>query len=110
MVCSYAPPSRSTAGTSSRARATGCTVCSTVPRTPSRRPWSVSAPSLPSPGALPVPLRAQMGLHTGAAEERDGDYFGPALSAPQLPIDRGIGARGCQDSADLNSESLVGEY
>jgi class 3 adenylate cyclase len=26
------------------------------------------------------PLRVRMALHTGAAEERDGDYFGPALN------------------------------
>ena len=26
------------------------------------------------------PLRVRMGLHTGAAEERDNDYFGPTLS------------------------------
>jgi len=27
-----------------------------------------------------VPLRVRMALHTGAAQERDGDYFGPALN------------------------------
>ena len=26
-----------------------------------------------------APLRVRMALHTGAAEERDGDYFGPPL-------------------------------
>jgi class 3 adenylate cyclase len=26
------------------------------------------------------PLRARIGIHTGTAEERDGDYFGPALN------------------------------
>src|SRR5262249_56382941 len=26
------------------------------------------------------PLRARMGLHTGAAERRGGDYFGPVLN------------------------------
>jgi predicted ATPase/class 3 adenylate cyclase len=26
------------------------------------------------------PMRVRMGLHTGAAQERDGDYFGPALN------------------------------
>ena len=26
------------------------------------------------------PLRVRMALHTGAAEERDGDYFGPPLN------------------------------
>ena len=27
-----------------------------------------------------VPLRVRMGVHTGAAEVRDGDYFGPAVN------------------------------
>jgi predicted ATPase/class 3 adenylate cyclase len=27
-----------------------------------------------------APIRVRMGLHTGAAEERDGDYFGPAVN------------------------------
>ena len=26
------------------------------------------------------PLRVRMGLHTGACEERDGDYFGPVVN------------------------------
>jgi predicted ATPase/class 3 adenylate cyclase len=29
---------------------------------------------------LSGPLRARMGLHSGACEERDGDYFGPAVN------------------------------
>jgi predicted ATPase/class 3 adenylate cyclase len=29
---------------------------------------------------LPEPLRVRMGIHTGAAEERDGDYYGPAVN------------------------------
>ncbi|HEU5103107.1 MAG TPA: adenylate/guanylate cyclase domain-containing protein, partial [Roseiflexaceae bacterium] len=29
---------------------------------------------------LPTPLRIRMALHTGAAELRDGDYFGPPLN------------------------------
>ena len=28
----------------------------------------------------PVELRVRMAVHTGEAEERDGDYFGPALN------------------------------
>lgn len=27
-----------------------------------------------------VPVRVRMALHTGTADERDGDYFGPALN------------------------------
>src|SRR4029453_11546386 len=30
--------------------------------------------------ALPEPLRVRMGLHTGHAEMRDGDYYGPAVN------------------------------
>src|SRR5438105_11961284 len=30
--------------------------------------------------ALPRPLRARMGLHTGTCEQRDGDYYGPAVN------------------------------
>jgi predicted ATPase/class 3 adenylate cyclase len=32
------------------------------------------------PWSLPEPLRVRMGLHTGSAELRDGDYYGPALN------------------------------
>ena len=30
------------------------------------------------PWSLPAPLKVRMALHTGVAEERGGDYFGPA--------------------------------
>lgn len=30
--------------------------------------------------AGPVPVRVRMGLHSGECEERDGDYFGPAVT------------------------------
>src|SRR4029453_18637159 len=29
---------------------------------------------------LPEPLLVRMGVHTGAGEERDGDYYGPAIN------------------------------
>ncbi|HEU4752044.1 MAG TPA: adenylate/guanylate cyclase domain-containing protein, partial [Armatimonadota bacterium] len=29
---------------------------------------------------LPGPLRVRMALHTGTAQERDGDYFGPTVN------------------------------
>ncbi len=32
------------------------------------------------PWDLPAPLKVRMALHTGAAEERGGDYFGPPLN------------------------------
>lgn len=27
-----------------------------------------------------TPIRVRMGVHTGEAQERDGDYFGPSLN------------------------------
>lgn len=43
-----------------------------------------AAASNPTPGTteapMPLSLRVRMGLHTGAAELRDGDYFGAALN------------------------------
>ena len=36
-------------------------------------PWDEIAPEIGG-------LRVRMALHTGAAEERDGDYYGPALN------------------------------
>ena len=35
---------------------------------------------LAEPWPLPEPLRVRMGLHTGVAEVRDGDYYGPAVN------------------------------
>jgi predicted ATPase len=37
-------------------------------------------PGIEAGAAEPVPLRVRMALHTGAADERDGDYFGPPLN------------------------------
>ena len=44
------------------------------PLLPRKRPWP------PSLGDLPTPLLVRMALHTGACEERGGDYFGPPLN------------------------------
>jgi class 3 adenylate cyclase len=30
--------------------------------------------------SIPIPVRVRMGLHTGEAEHRDGDYFGASLN------------------------------
>ena len=51
-----------------------------APRTPWPPPWPPSGRCAPKPGARPAPLRVRMALHTGEAEERDGDYFGPPLN------------------------------
>ena len=38
----------------------------------------------------PVVLRVRMGVHTGTAEERGGDYFGPAVNRAARIMARGI--------------------
>jgi predicted ATPase/class 3 adenylate cyclase len=54
------------------------------------------------------PLRVRMGLHTGAAEQRGGDYFGPALNrAARLMAVAHPGQVLCsQATADLVRDSL----
>ena len=42
--------------------------------------WPRSARCTPKPWGATGPLRVRMALHTGAAELRDGDYFGPPLN------------------------------
>ncbi len=39
------------------------------------------------------PLRVRMALHTGAAEERDGDYFGPSLNRVARLLSAGHGGQ-----------------
>src|SRR5205814_5315613 len=45
-----------------------------------------------APGAT-GPLRARMALHTGAAEIRHGDYFGPSLNRVARLLDIGHGGQ-----------------
>jgi class 3 adenylate cyclase len=42
---------------------------------------------------LPRPLRARMGLHSGAAEERDSDYYGPAVNRAARVMQAGHGGQ-----------------
>jgi class 3 adenylate cyclase len=35
--------------------------------------------ALAAEGRTEIPLRVRMGIHTGEAEERDNNYFGPAV-------------------------------
>jgi NB-ARC domain len=52
------------------------------------------------------PLRVRMGVHTGAAQGRDGDYFGPALNraARLMAV-----AHGGQVLVSLASQAIVGD-
>jgi len=55
---------------------------------------------------LPDPLRVRMGLHSGGAEIRDGDYFGPAVNrAARISA----AAHGGQIVVSLATEELVRE-
>jgi len=56
--------------------------------------------------ALPEPLRVRMALHTGSAEVRGGDYFGPALNRAARLLDAGHGG---QVLLSLATEQLVRE-
>ena len=51
-----------------------------------------------------VPLRVRIGLHTGAAEERDGDYFGPPLNRVARLLSA---AHGSQVLLSLPAQELV---
>ena len=88
------PPSHSIAvSTSGRAaRATAASPSSPAPRTPSRPPWRSSERSPPRPGRLPRPIRVRIGVHTGEAELREGDYYGSAVN--RCARLRGIGHGG----------------
>jgi predicted ATPase/class 3 adenylate cyclase len=48
------------------------------------------------------PLRVRVALHTGAAEERDGDYYGPALNRAARLLSAGHGGQ------TLLSEAIAG--
>ena len=41
------------------------------------------------------PIRVRMALHTGEAEQRDGDYFGPTLNRCARLLAAGHGVRCC---------------
>jgi predicted ATPase/class 3 adenylate cyclase/Tfp pilus assembly protein PilF len=52
------------------------------------------------------PLRVRMALHTGAAEERDGDYFGPPLNRVARLLSAAYGG---QVLLSLTTQELVGD-
>jgi predicted ATPase/class 3 adenylate cyclase len=56
----------------------------------------------------PVVVRVRMGLHTGACEERDGDYFGPAVNraARLAAVAHGGQTLISRSTADLVQDSL----
>ena len=69
-----------TAAMSSRRRVTGSTRCSRPRTTRSRRRSPRNGRSLLSEWDSTEPVRVRMGIHTGEAEVRDGDYYGPAVN------------------------------
>ncbi len=73
-------PSRATAGASSSPAATPSAPPSPPPPTPSPPRCDAQRALCAEPWPTEAPLRVRMGLHTGEAEQRDGDYFGEAVS------------------------------
>ena len=74
-------PSRRTAATSSRRSATRSAPPSPRPPDAVAAALAAQRPLHAEPwGEVRRPLRVRMALHTGAAEVRDGDYFGPPLN------------------------------
>src|ERR687886_798253 len=53
------------------------------------------------------PLRVRMALHTGTADERDGDYFGPSLNRIARLLAAGHGG---QILLSLATQELVRDY
>jgi WD40 repeat protein/class 3 adenylate cyclase len=67
---------------------------------------ALQATDWPSTG-ITDPLRVRMGLHTGAAEERDGDYFGPPLNRAARLMSAGYGG---QILLSLATQQLVRDH
>ena len=59
---------------------TGSPLLSRPPRRPWQRPWMPKSSCGAEGWPTPSPIRVRMGLHTGEAEFRDGDYFGIAVN------------------------------
>ncbi|HEY3229270.1 MAG TPA: adenylate/guanylate cyclase domain-containing protein [Roseiflexaceae bacterium] len=64
------------------AAASAAAAALTIQRMLQREPWSETGP-----------LRVRVALHTGAAETRDGDYFGPALNRVARMLAAGHGGQ-----------------
>src|SRR5688572_2506807 len=58
------------------------------------------------------PLRVRMALHTGAAEERDGDYYGPTLNRAARILAAGHGGQILlsQSTAELAHDGLPDDW
>ena len=61
--------------------------------------------------AVPGGIRVRMGLHTGSAEERNGDYFGPTLNRVARLLSIGYGGQTLVSlvTAELLRDVLPGE-
>ena len=83
-----------------------------------RRASTPSVALAAEPWALPAPLHVRMGIHTGAAELRDGDYYGTAVNRAargvrgrarrpdrRLARDRGGRARPCSATSTSSTSA-----
>ncbi len=55
------------------------------------------------------PIKIRMGIHTGTAEERDGDYFGPVLNRAARIMSAGHGGQILLSSVTADASSLDGQ-
>src|SRR3989442_11697715 len=63
-----------------------------MPFLPLRRPFYAKKPTRERWGEV-SPLRVRMALHTGAAQSRDDDYFGPTLNRVARVLSAGYGGQ-----------------
>ena len=55
------------------------------------------------------PIKIRMGIHTGTAEERDGDYFGPVLNRAARIMSAGHGGQILLSSVTAGASDLEGD-
>ena len=55
------------------------------------------------------PIKIRMGLHTGTAQERDGDYFGPVLNRAARIMSAGHGGQILVSSVTADASDLEGD-
>jgi hypothetical protein len=78
-------------------------------RRPWPRRWDAQRALAGEDWGEPGPLRSRMALHTGSAEERDGDYFGSILNraARLLAIGLGLQHFAVYENADFDGTAEI---
>ena len=93
MTRSYARPSATTKGTFSQRLVMRSLRRSSGPGTRSSRRWMRNSRSELKGWPETAVVRVRMGVHTGVAQERGGDYFGPVLNRAARIMSAGHGGQ-----------------